>query len=143
MEISALLIQINAQLSYEIFARVLLKPSGKFVLDVSTRVCRKRARQQKRLDRLPKSGFWKPTPHLLLEEGFDYPEQGIWLDQSIIVEADGKVSIYRNWFQDYSPATIREELEQNGFLLEGLWGDLTGQPYTPESEWIGLITRKR
>lgn len=119
-----------------------LKPSGKFVLDVSTRVCRKK-HGNKNGWTVCESGFWKPTPHLLLEEGFDYPEQNIWLDQSIIVEADGKVSIYRNWFQDYSPATIREELEQNGFLLEGLWGDLTGQPYTPESEWIGLVTRKR
>jgi hypothetical protein len=79
----------------------------------------------------------------VLEEGFDYPEQSIWLDQYTVIEADGKVSMYRNWFQDYTPATITEELSQSSFFVESLWGDLTGTPYTPYSEWIGLITHKQ
>jgi hypothetical protein len=78
-----------------------------------------------------------------LEQGFDYPEESIWLDQYTVVEADGKVSVYRNWFQDYTPETITEELSQGGFTVESLCGDLTGEPYTPASEWIGLVTRKR
>jgi SAM-dependent methyltransferase len=119
-----------------------LKPNGKFVLDVST------PEQRKRLGvkngwYAPKSGFWKPGPHLVLEEGFDYPEQSIWLDQYTVVEADGKVSVYRNWFQDYTPEAIAAELSQGGFDLESLWGDLTGLPYSPESEWIGVIAHKR
>ena len=118
-----------------------LKPSGKFVLDVSTRECRKK-HGNKHGWRALESGFWKPGPHLLLQEGFDYPEQSIWLDQAIVIEADGKMSIYRNWFQDYTPESIAVELTQNGFTVESLWGDLTGQPYTAESEWIGLITHK-
>ena len=64
------------------------------------------------------SGFWKPGPHLLLEEGFDYPEQSIWLDQYTVIEADGKISVYRNWFQDYTPETIETELQQGGFSIE-------------------------
>ena len=90
-------------------------------------------------------GKWicEPGPHLLLEDGFDYPEQSIWLDQAVVIEADGKVSVYRNWFQDYTPESIRAELAQGSFSVESLWGDLTGQPYTPDSEWIGLITRKQ
>jgi hypothetical protein len=79
----------------------------------------------------------------VLEEGFDYPEQSIWLDQATVFETDGRVSVYRNWFQDYTPETITEEIQQNDFIVEGCWGDLTGQPYTPESEWIGLIARKQ
>lgn len=118
-----------------------LKPEGKFVLDVSTRECRRKHGVKKNWHVL-KSGFWKPTPHLLLEEGFDYPEQTIWLDQFVTIEADGNISVYRNWFQDYTPETITDELAQNGFTVDGLWGDLTGQPYTSESEWIGLATRK-
>ena len=57
------------------------------------------------------SGFWKPGWHLVLEEGFDYPEQAIYLNQFTVIEADGKVSVYRNWFQDYNPESITEELE--------------------------------
>ena len=88
------------------------------------------------------SGFWKPGPHMVLEDGFDYPEQSIWLDQYTVVEADGKISVYRNWFQDYTPESISAELSEAGFSVEGLWGDLTGIPYTPGSEWIGLVTSR-
>ena len=118
-----------------------LKPHGKFVLDVTTREHRKKYGNRNGWQAL-ETGFWKPGPHLVLEEGFDYPEESIWLDQYTVVEADGKVSVYRNWFQDYTPETICAELEQNHFTVEGVWGDLTGSPHTPEGEWIGVIAQK-
>jgi SAM-dependent methyltransferase len=119
-----------------------LKLGGSFTLDVSTRACRQKYGARNGWQAMP-SGFLKPGPHLLLEEGFEYPEQSIWLDQYIVLEADGKLSVYRNWFQDYTPETITAELSQAGFDVESLWGDLAGTPYTPESEWIGLVTLKR
>jgi SAM-dependent methyltransferase len=118
-----------------------LKPNGNFVLDVSTRECRRQHAIKNSWHAL-ESGFCKPGPHLLLEDGFEYPDQSLWLDQFVVIEADGKVSVFRNWFQDYTPESITVELSQGGFCVKSLWGDLTGQPYTPESEWIGLITRK-
>jgi 2-polyprenyl-3-methyl-5-hydroxy-6-metoxy-1,4-benzoquinol methylase len=118
-----------------------LKPDGAFVLDVSTRQCRK-THGSRNGWRAIRSGFWKPGPHLVLEEGFDYPERSIWLDQFITIEADGKVTVYRNWFQDYTPQSISDELSAGGFVVESLWGDLTGTPYTPDSEWVGVVTRK-
>jgi SAM-dependent methyltransferase len=119
-----------------------LRSNGKFVLDVTTREHRKKHGTRKSWHAL-ENGFWKPGPHIVLEDGFDYPEQSIWLDQYIAIEADGTVSVYRNWFQDYTPESITAELEQGGFHLESLCGDLTGQPYTPECEWIGLITGRQ
>jgi SAM-dependent methyltransferase len=116
-----------------------LKPNGKFVLDVSTREHRRKHGNKNGWQAL-ESGFWKPGLHLVFEEGFDYPEQSIWLDQYTVIEADGKISVYRNWFQDYTPETITNELAQNGFAVESMWRDLTGEPYTSEGEWIGLIT---
>jgi SAM-dependent methyltransferase len=119
-----------------------LKSGGKFVLDVTTRQHRKRYGVRNSWYAAEK-GFWKPGPHLVLEHGFDYPEQSIWLDQYTVIEADGKVSVYRNWFQDYTPESITAELSQAGFAVESLWGDLTGIPHTAEGEWIGVITQKR
>ncbi len=118
-----------------------LKPNGRFVLDVTTREDRKKHGVKNGWYAL-QSGFWKPGPHLVLEEGFDYPEQSLWLDQYTVIEADGKVSVYRNWFQDYTPDTITAELEQGGFRVQSIWGDLTGEPYTEESEWIGVVAQK-
>ena len=118
-----------------------LKPGGHFVLDVTTRECRKKHSNRNGWRTL-ESGFWKPGPHLLLEEGFDYPGQNIWLDQSVVIEEDGKISVYRNWFQDYTPETITAELQAGSFAFESLCGDLTGKMYTDGSEWIGVVTRK-
>jgi SAM-dependent methyltransferase len=119
-----------------------LTPDGKFVLDVTTRECRRKFGNRNGWHAL-ESGFWKPGPHLVLEEGFDYPELSLWLDQYTVIEADGKISVYRNWFQDYTPETITAELTEGGFTIESLWSDLAGQPYAHDSEWIGLITSKR
>lgn len=60
-----------------------------------------------------------------------------------VIEADGKMSIYCNCFQDYTPESITAELSQGGFHIESLWGDLTGTPYTPDSEWSGLVPSRR
>ena len=58
-----------------------------------------------------------------------------------MVEADGSLTLYRNWFQDYTPETITAELEAGGFAAHGIWGDLMGTPYTEKSEWIGVIAQ--
>ncbi|MBK8781287.1 MAG: methyltransferase domain-containing protein [Anaerolineales bacterium] len=119
-----------------------LKPGGRFVLDVTTREHRRKHGNKNRWY-AAENGFWKPGPHLVLEEGFDYPERSIWLDQYTVIEGNEKVSVYRNWFQDYTPETITEELAQGGFSVESLWSDLTGNQYSPNSEWIGIIAGKR
>jgi SAM-dependent methyltransferase len=119
-----------------------LKPGGRFLLDVTTREHRKKHGNKNDWYAV-EGGFWKPGPHLVLEEGFDYPEQSIWLDQYTVIEGDGKISVYRNWFQDYTPETITEELAQGDFSVESLWGDLTGTHYSPGSEWIGIIASKK
>jgi SAM-dependent methyltransferase len=117
-----------------------LKPGGRFVLDVSTPILRKRV-GLKNGWHAAQSGFWKPGPHLVLEQGFAY-EGDIYLDQYIVIEENGKISVYRNWFQDYSAETIRAELDRNRFTVESLWSDLLGTPLEPDAEWIGVIARR-
>ncbi len=118
-----------------------LKPGGRFVLDVSTPHLRCREGLKNGWYAV-QSGFWKPGPHLVLEQGFTYPDQDIYLDQYIVIEADGKISVYRNWFQDFTAKTLRGELEAGGFAIQSLWGDLTGAPYASEGDWIGVIAGK-
>ena len=111
------------------------------MLDVSTGLSRRRSGSLSRW-RVLDNGFWSPSPHLLLENCFDYPEDRLWLDQAIVVEAGGRVAIYRLWLQDFTPASITTELEQAGFDVEGLWGDLTGGPLDEDGEWIGVLARR-
>ena len=118
-----------------------LKPGGRFVLDVTTRTLRAKYGVKHGWYAV-ETGFWRPGSHLVLEEGFDYPEEKIYADQHIVIDADGTATVYRNWFQDYDPAMITAELEAGGFVVEGLWGDLTGAPLTEDSEWIGVAARR-
>lgn len=119
-----------------------LRPGGAFVLDVTTRAHRERHGRRNRWY-AANGGFWKPGPHLVLEQGFDYPNELIYLDQYIVVEADGALSVYRNWFQDYTPERIGAELAQHGFAVRGLWADLLGTPASATSEWIGVVASKQ
>jgi SAM-dependent methyltransferase len=118
-----------------------LKPGGYFVLDVTTRAGRAKW-EQKNCWYVVESGFWKPGPHLVLEEGFDYPEQDIYLDQSTVIEADGKLSVYRNWFQDFDRDSITRELTRAGLRADSLWNDLLGTPFSPGGDWIGVVAQK-
>lgn len=117
-----------------------LKPGGYFALDVTTP-----AHRQKYGNRngwyAAETGFWKPGPHLVLEQGFDYPGQAIFLDQAIVIDESGKVSVYRNWFQDFTRETITAELEAGGFTVQSVWSDLTGKAYSEETGWIGVVAR--
>lgn len=118
-----------------------LKPGGYFILDVTTREGRKKFGLKNGWYAAEK-GFWKPGPHIVLEHGFDYPEQDIYLDQYIVIEGDGRLSVYNNWFQDFNQHSISAELIKAGFRVDSLWNDLLGTPLTEDSDWIGVVAQK-
>ena len=118
-----------------------LRPGGHFVVDVSTRAHRARVGVTNGWY-LSAGGFWRPGPHLVLEQGIDYPERSIWLDQYVVVAENGTMAVYRNWFQDYDRESISAELTEGGFEVQGVWADLTGKPFSEGSEWIGVAARR-
>ncbi len=118
-----------------------LKPGGYFVLDVTTPTHRRKFGNRNGWYAV-ETGFWKPGPHLVLEEGFDYPDQSIFLDQAIVIEANGGITVYRNWFQDFTHETITSELKKGGFAVQSVWNNLYGTPYTADTEWIGIVAQK-
>lgn len=129
---------------YELLNRVrrALRPDGHFVFDVTAPP----AREDLGIGRtwsVADGGFWRPGPHLILEEVFDYPEEPAALRQVAIIEESGTLALYRLWFRYYLPETITSLLQQHGFQVEDLNGDLTGTPYTPDSRWIGIVARKQ
>jgi len=87
-------------------------------------------------------GFWRTTPYVVLEHGFDYPELDVYLDQFILLDQDGSISVYRNWFQNFTRESIVQELKSGGFKC---WAALEAtsrvRPYRSDSEWIGLVAR--
>lgn len=119
-----------------------LKTDGWFVLDVSTEKHHISDNCGDGWWVSPGRGFWKPGPHLVLSRHFQYPEESLALDQYAIVEANGKLSVYRNWFRHFDAASITAELESGGFEVRGLYGDLAGKPLDPDGHWIGVVAQR-
>lgn len=121
--------------------RKALKMNGLFIFDVSTRAQRMKEGLKNHWY-VSEGGFWRPGKHVVLKQGFDYAEYDVWLDQYIVVD-DDQVSVYRNWFHDYTLLSIRWVLEKAGFNLVHVWNDLTGTPYKEGGDWIAIVGRKR
>ncbi|WP_353625655.1 class I SAM-dependent methyltransferase [Bacillus sp. JCM 19041] len=120
-----------------------LAPGGFFAFDVSTPSLRKKAGLTRNwYAHNGDGGFWKPSSHLVLEQGFQYKED-LSLDQFSVIDENGEVSIYRNWFQDFTRERITEELlTQSDFQVNGVYNDLKGTLYEVGGDWIGLICQK-
>ena len=118
-----------------------LKPGGAFVFDVMTPRRARRPDGETTWEVCP-SGFWKPGPYLALTQFFQYPEAEADLQQTIVVEEDGRLSVYRLWDRYYSIDTITPALEARGFRVQDVWSDLTGRPYQASSESLGIVARK-
>jgi len=117
-----------------------LKKGGKFVFDVSTRRLRERG-GLKNGWYISREGFWRPGKHMVLEQGFDFPEEDVWLDQYIVIDQQ-RAGVYRNWFHDYSLDTISSVLTGAGFNIRSAWNDLTGTGLTEDGEWIAICAGK-
>ncbi|MGD9142235.1 MAG: class I SAM-dependent methyltransferase [Dehalococcoidia bacterium] len=117
-----------------------LKPGGRLVFDITT--CETRVKYGlKNRWYVSDGGFWRPGRHLVLEQGFDYPEQNVWLNQYIIIDSDN-VKVYNNWFHDYDLKTIRQVLHRAGFKVIHAWNDLAGSPYKEGGEWIAIVAER-
>jgi SAM-dependent methyltransferase len=118
-----------------------LLPAGLLIFDVTTRSLRLKE-GLKNCWYSSDGGFWRSGRHLVMEQGYDYPEKNIWLDRYIVIDNDG-VKVYNNWFHDYDLKTIRRVLENAGFELIHTWNDLNGTPYHEGGDWIAIVARKR
>ena len=113
-----------------------MKKGGTFVFDVSTRAQRMKY-GLKNGWYISEGGFWRSGNHLVLEQGFNYPEEEVWLDQYVVIDDQG-TKVYRNWFHDYSFDSINSVLIAAGFKTKHVWNDLTGSSFTEGEDWIAI-----
>ena len=118
-----------------------LKKDGVFLFDVSTRNLRLKSGLKDEWY-MSQGGFWRQGRHCVLQKGFDYPEQAVWLNQYAVMD-DNSLCVYRNWFHDYSLNTIEQVLLSASFKVNRVWNDFTGSPYKPGDDWIALEAARR
>jgi len=83
-------------------------------------------------------GFWSAGEYVGIQKSFLYQDQSLSLDRYVIVEPNETWQVY-NWFQHYTPKSIEAELQEAGFNITEMVGDLTGEQLTADGDLIGII----
>jgi cyclopropane fatty-acyl-phospholipid synthase-like methyltransferase len=128
------------QALYEVWLRH-LRPGGRIALDVVSRARFETLSEDMTAGRRFMDGFWSPGDYVGIQETFLYDAESLSLERYTIVEADDRAWTVHNWLQHFTSAQITAELEAAGFMVEDLYGDLTGVPLEVDSPVIGVIAR--
>ena len=87
-------------------------------------------------------GFWSPHKYYGFLNTFKYNDEKVILDKYTVVDANQTRTIY-NWLQYFSLEDITQELNQNGFIIDSLFSDVSGAPYYPDNPEFAVVARKK
>jgi SAM-dependent methyltransferase len=118
-----------------------LKPGGVFIFDVFTDEFAKEI-DTKRIWEASENDFWCKDKHVVLSQGFHYPEDKVYLDQNIVITEDGDFRVYRTYDHYYSENDLAELLDGFGFKNHGFFFDVVSGVDFGSSEVVFGVTRK-
>lgn len=117
-----------------------LKENGVFIFDV---ISDKRNVPPATSVTVHDDGFWSPSPYIEIYNRYLYETPKTEGIQYTIIDEDGQTRIIRIYHRLFSVGEISELLSENGFVLETVYGNLSGAAYTDASEIFAVIARKR
>jgi SAM-dependent methyltransferase len=108
--------------------RGLLSAEGRIVLDVYSLRAFESKQEESVYGKDLMDGFWSPDPYFCFITSFKYGDDKVSLDKYTIVERERVREVY-NWFQYYSPESLKHEASIAGLEVEALIGDVAGHSY--------------
>ena len=118
-----------------------LRSGGLFALDVPTpAACAERAREPATGWESAEGGFWREEPYLTLHAFHRYPEIPAACDLYAVLTDN--IAVYRIWQTFFTEESLRREMEEAGFRVRSVWGDLTGALLEEKSPVIGDASGK-
>ena len=119
-----------------------LKPGGLFLFDVFTPVIGrgKGEDDETSWEIYPYGGFWSAKPHICLEAEYYYGDiaQG---SRNVVIEENG-IRCFNIWNCYFTRQSLLDETMGFGFSEVGFYGDVSGQPYTDNSETLCAVLQK-
>ncbi|MCP3873077.1 MAG: class I SAM-dependent methyltransferase [Desulfobacteraceae bacterium] len=119
----------------------LLKPDGSVLLDVYSLNSFNQKKEAATYELNQLNGFWSPDDYYCFVNTFKYEKEKVILDKYTIIDESRKRTVY-NWLQCYSKDSLKNEFEENGFYVEGLYSDVAGKPFTSESTEFAIVAKK-
>ena len=121
--------------------RSLLKPEGSLLLDVYSLNSFNRREESATYEFNQLNGFWSSGDYYCFVNTFKYENEKVILDKYTVIEETRKHTVY-NWLQYFSEDSLRNEFQENGFRVEALYSDVTGEPLTLDSGEIAIVASK-
>ena len=118
-----------------------LKPSGSVLLDVHSLNTFDGRDETAVYERNQLDGFWSSDDYYGFLNTFKYGREKVTLDKYTIIEKT-RIRVVYNWLQYFSPDSLREEFEDNGFEVKALYADVAGATFFPESPDIAIVAGK-
>jgi SAM-dependent methyltransferase len=116
-----------------------LRPGGHLLLDVhSPRHYAEFA--EGRTWEVRDEGFWSPERHLAIEAHLKYPELTT-LHRAVVLTRAGTRS-YNIWTHCFTPESLAAEVEEAGFRVLDVLGDVAGTPYTADSTTLAVLLER-
>ncbi len=119
----------------------LLTPGGRLLFDVDSLAAFAKREERASLEFDREGGFWAPGRCYSFLTTFRYEVERVVLDKHTIVERE-RVRTVLDWHQHYSPETLAAELEESGFEVEEVHGDVAGTPYDADGDEFAVIARR-
>jgi len=119
----------------------LLEPNGRILLDVYSLNAFRARKESATYEKNLLNGFWSAEPYFGFLNTFKYESETVMLDKYTVIDAVRTRTVY-NWLQYFSPESLAEELNENGFIVEELLSDVAGTPFDEGSNELAVIIKK-
>jgi len=117
-----------------------LSPNGRILLDVCTLSSFNAREESSSYERRQLNGFWSPNDYFGFVNTFKYDEEKVVLDKYTIIDKYRTRVVY-NWLQHFDLASLRNEFEGNGFIIEETYGDVAGTTLSPDANEIAVVLK--
>lgn len=117
-----------------------LKSGGKFLLDVFG-IAKYNAFTEGQTWKICNSnGFWREGSYLEMNGLYKYGDY-VTLEQTTII-SDNEINTYYIWNTCFSKEALIAEVEEAGFKVCDIFGDMAGSPYNKDSFTIAILVEK-
>ncbi|MEM1141987.1 MAG: class I SAM-dependent methyltransferase [Pseudomonadota bacterium] len=118
-----------------------LAPGGRVLLDVYSLAAFETKSEENFYEKNQLDGFWSEAPYYAFVRSFKYEPERVSLDKYTIIESTRHRVVY-NWLQYFSAESLADEVENAGFSIEALVGDVAGSPFDPADVEFAAVLRQ-
>ncbi len=118
-----------------------LSDGGRIVLDVYSLQAFADKTEESTYEKNQLNGFWSAEPYYGFVTSHKYEKEKVSLDKYTIIEKNRQREVY-NWFQYFTPESLREEAYAAGLEIDAVYSDVAGNHYDSAAAEFAVVMTK-